>query len=54
MANKPDTGGAPGLVISFKPSLEIEDEPLEQELPNVGELGVDDGSQGGVHVGEGR
>ena len=34
-------------------SLKVEYEPLEQELPDVGELGVDDGGQGGVDVGEG-
>ena len=53
MSYEPDTGGAPGLVIPLEASLEVEDESPEEELSNVGELGVDDGCQGGVDMGEG-
>ena len=35
-------------------SLFLCDKPFEEELPDVGELGVDDGGQGGVHVGKRR
>lgn len=31
---------------------ERQDEPLEDQLPNLRELGVDDGDEGGVDVGE--
>ena len=54
VSNETDAGGAPGLVVPLEASLEIEDEPLQEELPDVGELCVDDGGQGGVDVSEGR
>ena len=48
-----NTGGTHGLVISLKTSLEVENDPFEQQLPYVGEIGVDDGCQGDIHVGDG-
>ena len=46
-------GHAAGLVVPLEAPLEVEDETLEQELPDVRELGVDNRDEGGVHVGEG-
>ena len=53
MADEAHAGGAPRLVVPLEAPLEVEDEPLEQQLPDVRELGVDDRRQGRVHVGEG-
>ena len=46
-------GDAARLVVAPVSALEVEDESLQEELADVGELGVDDGGQGGVHVREG-
>ena len=42
------------LVIPAKALLELQYESLGQQLPSLRELGVDDGHQCGVDVGEGR
>ena len=52
VADEAHAGGAPRLVVPLEAPLEVEDEPLEQQLPDVRELGVDDRRQGRVHVGE--
>ena len=52
VAYEAHAGGAPRLVVPLEAPLEVEDEPLEQQLPDVRELGVDDRRQGRVHVGE--
>ena len=54
MGDEADAGGAAQLVLPLEAALEVDDEPLEQQLPDVGELGVDDGGEAGVHVGERR
>lgn len=40
------------FVVSSVAFAEVEDEPLEDELSDLGELGVDDSHHGGVDVGE--
>ena len=54
MSDEPGAGDTARLVVAPVAALEVEDESLQEELANVGELGIDDGSQGGVHVREGR
>lgn len=43
-----------GLVIAPEATLELDDQPMQQQLADVWELGVYDGYQCGVHVREGR
>ena len=53
MRDEPGARDAARLVVAPVAALEVEDESLQEELADVGELGVDHGSQGGVHVREG-
>ena len=41
------------FVVPPIPLSEVEEESMDYELPNVGELGVDDGHESSVYVGEG-
>lgn len=41
------------FVVSPEAFAEVEDEPLEDELSDLREFGVDDGNHGGVDVGKG-
>ena len=54
VSHEPRRRDASGLVVPLEPPLEVDNQPLEQKLPDVGELGIDDRHQGGVHVGECR
>ena len=54
MRDKPGAGDAARLVVAPVAALEVEDESLEEQLADVGELGVHHGRQGSVHVREGR
>ena len=51
-----ELGGAEAdlLVVAPVAAPELQDETRQDQLADVGELGVDDGHQGGVDVGEGR
>ena len=42
MSDEPRRSHTPGLVIALKASLEVDDQPLQQQLADVGELRVDD------------
>lgn len=42
-----------GLVAAAVRPLELQDGPAQHQLAQLGELGVDDGDEGGVHVGVG-
>ena len=42
MSDEPGGGHAPGLVVALESSLEVDDQPPQQQLANVRKFRVDD------------